>query len=271
MKIKLIDKNWLTKLQPLLSQSFGEEVLIQDEIEYFEKEKPKNWFVAVNEQNQPIGFIRYFPLNDNNYFNVEFYANNLATEKELIEKFDNSFQDIVMQFRINKTKEKLVDYLKAIGYVDKIEEFQEYILLQKFEKKENKSIRFGKQTKQEISEIIEILKALKNHSESEITKLIEENKIVVCEKDNEIIGVSLNNINKKTIEIVEIVIQKEFRRQGFGKELLEGILFLYSTKFPKIIFELKVEKENIAAIKLYEKVGFKENQKNCELWLTKKL
>jgi len=270
MKIESINKNWLIKLQVLFSKSFGENISIQDEVEYFEKEKPKNWFVAINNKDLPIGFIRYFPINNRKLFVAELYANDLINQKKLIEKFDNNIKKLSIQFRIKKTEQKLINYLKTMGYDQKIEEFKEYVYSKQLIGNENKSIRFGRKTKKEISKIVEILKELRHHSKSEIAKLIDENRIVIYKKNDKIIGTSVNNINNKSIEIVEIAIKNKFRRKGFGKELLEETMCLYSNKYPKKTFKLKIEKENIAAIKLYEKVGFRENKENCELWLTKK-
>lgn len=266
MKIELIDQNWLTKLEPLLSESYGEKISIQDEIEYFEDINPQNWFLAINSENYPIGFIRCFPFLKDTNFQVELYAkNDYNIEKYLINNFNENIKNKTMRFCLNSTQNSLINYLKEIGYTDKIEEFKIYIYSKKSDIKENKSIRFGDINTKEISEIIDILNEFKKFSELEIINLIKENKIVIYEKNNIIVGVSLNNIHEDFVEIVEISVKNEFRRKGFGKELIEGIIL----KYPNKKIKLKVNKENIAAIKLYEKVGFEEKIENCQIWLSK--
>lgn len=266
MKIELINKNYLIKLESLFSESYGEKISIQDEIEYFEETNPSNWFVSINSENEPSGFIRSFPFLDNTNFRVELYArNNINIEKDLIQKFDESNKDKIVRFCLNMSKNNLINYLKEIGYTYKIEEFKMFTYSKKLEISENKSIRFGNTSSKEIYEIIDILSEFEKFSESKVINLIKENKIVICEKNNIIVGVSLNNIYEDFVEIVEISVKNEFRRKGFGKELLEGIIFKYSDKKLK----LKVNKENIAAIKLYEKVGFEEKIEDNQLWLSK--
>jgi ribosomal protein S18 acetylase RimI-like enzyme len=266
MKIELINKNYLIKLEPLLSESYGEKISIQDEIEYFEETKPTNWFVSINSDNDLLGFIRSFPFLDNTNVEVELYArNDINIEKSLIQKFDGINENKIVRFCLNMTQKVLISYLKEIGYTYKIEEFKMYVFSKKNDISDNKSIRFGKTSSKEIYEIIDVLSEFNKFSESQIINLIKDNKIVVCEKNNIIVGVSLNNIYENYIEIAEISVKNELRRNGFGKELLEGIIF----KYPDKKLKLKVNKENISAIKLYEKVGFEEKIEDNEIWLSK--
>jgi len=269
MEIKQIDKNWLIKLEPLLSKSFGEPVLMKDEIEYFENKKPKNWFVALNKRNQPIGFIRDFPITTS-FSYTELYGIGLDTEKNLIDRLDSRLKNTSLQFRIQKANSKLIAHIEGKEGIAKTEEFAEYIFSDKLTAKKTDSVRFAQTTKEEIPQIIEILSELKHHSKSEILDLVQDERIAVIKKNGNIIGTSLVNLNDNSIDIVEIAIKNSYRNQGFGKELLEGVLHLYYDKHPSTFFKLKVEKENIAAIELYRKVGFRENKQNDELWLTKK-
>ena len=58
-------------------------------------------------------------------------------------------------------------------------------------------------------------------------------------------------INRKTGEILDVCIREEYRRQGYGTKLIKHVLNYYDGKY------LKVLHENIPAINMYEKIGFR--------------
>ena len=58
------------------------------------------------------------------------------------------------------------------------------------------------------------------------------------------------------LEITNIVVKKDFRKKGIGNELLEQLIKL-AKENGKDKITLEVNSTNLAAIKLYEKNGFK--------------
>lgn len=84
-------------------------------------------------------------------------------------------------------------------------------------------------------------------------------------KDNQIVGYLKLNINKAQSEIIQensleierIYIRKEFKRQGFGKQLIKHAENIAS-EFGKSSIWLGVWEFNPNAIKFYEQMGFKE-------------
>jgi ribosomal protein S18 acetylase RimI-like enzyme len=72
-----------------------------------------------------------------------------------------------------------------------------------------------------------------------------------------IIGCGLGVIENQYIGLFDIVIDKQFRNQGFGQTLIENILRWGKSKGAETGY-LQVLTDNASAIRLYEKVGFKE-------------
>lgn len=55
-----IDRNTLIDIHDLLNSSAGQEISIQDELSYFDSEKPKSWFVLKDVDGRNMGFVRSF-------------------------------------------------------------------------------------------------------------------------------------------------------------------------------------------------------------------
>ncbi len=90
---------------------------------------------------------------------------------------------------------------------------------------------------------------INNYVNSDIPKIIEEYKLIVL--DNRIIGCYLVVNKDDGIMLDEIFIDDEFRNKGIGSSIISKIL-----KLNNIVY-LWVYKENINAIRLYKKFGFK--------------
>ena len=78
--------------------------------------------------------------------------------------------------------------------------------------------------------------------------------------DDKIIGYIVYHIVLDEAEILNIVINNEFKRQNLGKYLLEQTISEISKQNVKTIF-LEVGEKNIPAINLYLKFGFKQYNK----------
>ena len=94
----------------------------------------------------------------------------------------------------------------------------------------------------------EIIK-INNYVNSDIPKIIEEYKLIVLY--DRIIGCYLVVNKDDGIMLDEIFIDDEFRNKGIGSSIISKIL-----KLNNIVY-LWVYKENINAIRLYKKFGFK--------------
>jgi len=101
-----------------------------------------------------------------------------------------------------------------------------------------------------------------------IKSIIEAGKVIVGEEDGEIVAVSqlLRNMEDcKRAQLFGIYIVEKFRGRGFGEKLLQYSLF-YLKKIGIEKCDLSVDPENIAAIKLYEKNGFKVIKKSLNYY-----
>lgn len=81
-------------------------------------------------------------------------------------------------------------------------------------------------------------------------------KYIVARYNNEIVGFAgvIDTIDQ--LEITNIVVRKTYRKQGIGNKLLEVLIKMANDSNKNEII-LEVNNRNLAAIKLYEKNGFK--------------
>jgi ribosomal protein S18 acetylase RimI-like enzyme len=123
---------------------------------------------------------------------------------------------------------------------------------------------FLKKSVSKSKDFYQIKKMIINRTENDniinIMKLIQDNQcILICSfHQNKIIGFSGVIIdNMKNNATFEIFINKQYRNTGIGKELTLSII-KYSSLIGIKKINLSVRKNNINAIKLYRKNGFKE-------------
>jgi len=77
--------------------------------------------------------------------------------------------------------------------------------------------------------------------------------ILVSEKDSKITGYLMYTKLDDIIDIIDIIVEEEYRNQKFATRLFDEMI---TTSKPKDRFYLEVRVDNVAAIKLYEKFGF---------------
>ncbi len=109
-----------------------------------------------------------------------------------------------------------------------------------------------------------------------VNNLIEsgEGEVLVAIEDNEFVGYILYEfIRRKPLKtrygcglIHDLYVRPSWRRRGIGRRLLEEALERMKTKGTKCI-ELYVLSTYTPAIKLYEKLGFKEDLRRMTLFL----
>jgi ribosomal protein S18 acetylase RimI-like enzyme len=274
MQIDVIDTNWLKKLEPFFSASYGEEIEIQDELDFFEETQPDYWYVAFEKKDEPLGFIRHFPFMNGIKSEIEFYAKkDLAVEKKLLAFFDEKItnkEDIEIRVCLNKNNLELKNYLDTLGFNLKQDRYMKYEYNLKDTPELFEGARYAISNPQEIEAIQEILLEFEKTATEKVEQLIKEKRLVVYEKESKIVGVCLNNFHTSFLEIVEFTIKEEYRGKGYGQQLLKSVLALHRKLDPEINFTLQVKRENTIARNLYEKVGFNSNKEEEEIWLSKK-
>ena len=94
-------------------------------------------------------------------------------------------------------------------------------------------------------------KILKEELENKYTKYI------VAKINKNIVGFAGIKYNFSTVEIMNIVTNKNYRRKGIATIMLNNLIEL-SKEFNVSKIELEVNEKNISAINLYQKKGFKQ-------------
>ena len=80
---------------------------------------------------------------------------------------------------------------------------------------------------------------------------------LVAKVEENFIAYVLLGFSEKIVTILKFVIAPEFRRRGFGKTILPGVLNFIRQQKNFTAARLHVETENFAAVHLYENCGFK--------------
>ena len=88
----------------------------------------------------------------------------------------------------------------------------------------------------------------------------------VCEKDSKIVGFIIAEENKEIITITTVCVIKEYSNQGIAKRLLNKCILEIQEIFRNKPIQLMVSQENVKAIKIYEKLGFKAVHKEKEAY-----
>ena len=100
-----------------------------------------------------------------------------------------------------------------------------------------------------------------------ILENIADEKIVVCKKTgNEIAGCGYGAIGRNYVGVFDIVVKEEFRRNGYGSEIVLAILAEAARRGVRNSY-LQVLIENQAALRLYERLGYREKYR---YWYRKK-
>lgn len=73
----------------------------------------------------------------------------------------------------------------------------------------------------------------------------------------QLIAYAILSLLKDEAEILNIAVDAAYRKQGYGKKLLQHILYVANQYHILQIF-LEVRRSNLVAIRLYEKLGFKQ-------------
>lgn len=102
---------------------------------------------------------------------------------------------------------------------------------------------------------INLLSSLFNEYKNNYNPIINEfTKIYAYKIDNKIVGFLIFSIMYDKCEIIDIYISKDYRRNHIAQSLINEILKDYTVDN----ITLEVSENNISAIKLYEKLGFKK-------------
>ncbi|WP_243156059.1 GNAT family N-acetyltransferase [Clostridium sp. C2-6-12] len=89
--------------------------------------------------------------------------------------------------------------------------------------------------------------------------------VFLCKNDGQAIGYGQVIYSNGAYTIVNLGILKAYRQKGYGEMLLKYLIKLCYNNSIKSIY-IKVERENISALSLYKKIGFKEDNPITSLY-----
>ena len=96
----------------------------------------------------------------------------------------------------------------------------------------------------------------------------EKNSNFVCKCNNKIVAIiSFNPLSKRrngSIYMVNLTVHPEYRKAGIAQNLIYTACKYYEKENNNLPMSLQVDKDNIPAINLYKKVGFKIEEPICE-------
>ena len=84
------------------------------------------------------------------------------------------------------------------------------------------------------------------------------NSSIVLKIDNEIIGYAFFSVAATDSHLLNITVSKDHQRNGYGKKILEQVVFQSKVLGATVIF-LEVRVSNLKAINFYERFGFKRD------------
>lgn len=130
-------------------------------------------------------------------------------------------------------------------------EFMDYKLIKSSNDDVNKLIDYKKKTIFEYADNLsqEEIDKINNYVNNNVPKLINNYSNIVV--DNKVVGCLLLTNKDDGILLDEIYLEEEYRNKGIGTSIIKDIIANNS------IVYLWVYKENIKAISLYNKLGFK--------------
>lgn len=89
--------------------------------------------------------------------------------------------------------------------------------------------------------------------------------VFICKNDGQAIGYGQVIYSNGEYTIVNLGILKLYRQKGYGEILLKYLIELCYNNSIKYVY-IKVERENINALSLYKKIGFKEDNPIVSLY-----
>lgn len=254
-------------------------LLIQDERKYDntidEKFVVKDYFInMINNQNilllyknesKPIGYIFAKKIDDKYlidglYIDINFRNKGIATKLiKVIIKEIYSLGDYEIFINVLKENKVAVNLYKNIGFiVEQEDELKFYMCYNKY-KLENASTKDIERIKKyKLNTIFQYAKDLdkeevekiNNYVNKTISNQIFEYKNIVL--NNIVVGSFLVTKNENGLLLDEIFIEEQYRNKRIGTSIIKGVI----SKANNNVY-LWVYKDNIKAVDLYNKLGFK--------------
>lgn len=269
MKFLKINRDLLTGMQDILSQSAGYNVGIEDELEYFETVDASSWILAQDLNGKNIAFIRHMRQGD--WSLGELYVMSNASDRQSIAKaLLTEFQKHasfatghLLRFDVLKSDRILNEALIDLGFSQKRQEFLHFDL--NLNAISEDVVAANKLQNLSPADVRETFENLHPVSEVEVTQWIKNGTIRASFADSKIAAAAQIYESDDTMEINRIATNPAFLRQGHARKLIDEIIIEARIRLKKRVY-LKVDSEKIPAISLYRNTGFEEQTEKAQYW-----
>ena len=263
--IRAITATDLITLEPLLRASFGrDDFALHDELEAFTELAPKDWFALFD--RQPQGFIRYFPLAEDLYYG-ELYVIPSPVRAQQLEKLLHHFlhhhklsANTILRLDVPKVDNALTGMLESLFPKAPAKTFARYQL--RTPPGTKKTLETPQLTEDDLETTRAILAQLKPYTVRELEYLAETGDLHVLKDNGVKAALHTTRHEREGLEIITLVTAPTQLRRGYASALLKRLLDAH----PSTNMVLKVDIENTAAIKLYERAGFVRESDHTEVW-----
>lgn len=272
MKIQItaVDKEFLFQMHKILSSSAGYDISIQDELDYFDPTQSTNWFLAKSENNEQLGFIRFFEMNSDwslgEFFVYPFLENRVEIGEKLLLSFSLKSSFSVghkLRFDVPVHDYAINNLLMEKGFSHKKQTFKFFeIPTANFIDEDFKRVSIDNISETLIAEVLSNLVPV--HS-NEVTGWLENDQVRYVAVNGEIVAAAQISFGEKSLEIVRIATHLSFLRQGHAEKLIKDICKEGFQKSKSKVC-LKVDVEKNPAIHLYKKIGFEEIIEKNQYW-----
>jgi ribosomal protein S18 acetylase RimI-like enzyme len=247
----------LKALESLLSASYGEAIVYQDEADYFVARQPSHWYYATDDLETPIGFIRYFPVAKKPLVQLECYAPALATKEALL-------AHLLRQWNVQKAVRLVVSadesaWLAVVEQLGLVCQTVYYTYRCQLHQKIPPSslVRFAADTPEDRNAVQRLLKQdFEQLPHERLLLHLQEHHLTILQKEGRVVACCLVSDHDIKKEIIQITVDQQQRRQGHGTLLLQQSMRLHHQHSDTQQFTLSVRQTNTAAIALYERLGF---------------
>lgn len=170
---------------PLFSQSYGAPVILADEKTYFETVQPIGWYYA-KEEEEIIGFSRYFPVGTASLVQLELFATSTAIEQQLLGYFLEKclLSDTKFSVRLccHLSKKGLIATAQDLGF-QQVATYQTWYLDEVMGTKITHQVRWAQSSAEEVYRIKALATSTFGTIEEErLFSAIEAKKITILEK-----------------------------------------------------------------------------------------
>ncbi len=229
----------------------------------------QNILLLYKNENKPIGYIFAKKIDDNYLIDglyVDFNFRNKGIATKLIKEIIRDIYllgDYKIFINILKKNKVAVNLYKNIGFiVEQEDELKFYMCYNKYKLENASKNDIERIKKYKLDTIFEYaknldeneIKRINNYVDKTIQNQIIEYKNIIL-NDN-LVGSILLTKKENDLLLNEIYIEEQYRNKGIGESVLKDIIF----NATKNIY-LWVYKDNIKAIKLYKKLGFRIKEK----------